>query len=174
MDSKQTVAPRPVTPAYTMMLKIRPGQVENLRKALEGRDPYKVDRLGILHFSRYAISLDGSYLLFASNYDGDVDSYLDDFYAADTSSGGPSEFDSVLQYTEGYPGTGNREAFVAFWKGNKVEENFNYCYYPGHTAKEIRKALRVQEAFQNVLDQPGAAEALKHPALKALLAEAAD
>jgi hypothetical protein len=42
------------------------------------------------------------------------------------------------------------------------------------TAKEVRKALQVQKAFQSVLDQPGAAEALKHPALKALLAEASD
>ena len=40
--------------------------------------------------------------------------------------------------------------------------------------KEIRKALRVNEAFQQVLDDPGAAEALRHPALKPLLDEAAD
>ena len=40
--------------------------------------------------------------------------------------------------------------------------------------KEIRKALRVNAAFQQVLDDPGAAEALRHPALKPLLNEAAD
>jgi hypothetical protein len=40
--------------------------------------------------------------------------------------------------------------------------------------KEIRKALRVNEAFQHVLDDPGAAEALRHPVLKPLLDEAAD
>jgi hypothetical protein len=32
----------------------------------------------------------------------------------------------------------------------------------------------VQAAFQEALDAPGAAEALQHPALKALLAEASD
>lgn len=45
--------------------------------------------------------------------------------------------------------------------------------YPG-TVKEIRKALRVGDSFQQVLDDPKAAEALQHPALKPLLDEAAD
>ena len=42
------------------------------------------------------------------------------------------------------------------------------------TVQEIRKALRVQKAFQQVLDHPEAAQALQHPALKPLLEEAAD
>ena len=45
--------------------------------------------------------------------------------------------------------------------------------YPG-TVKEIRKALAVNDAFQRVLDDPAAAEALQHPALKPLLDEAAE
>ena len=42
------------------------------------------------------------------------------------------------------------------------------------THAEARKAKRVYEAFQQVLDDPGAAEALQHPALKPLLELAAD
>ena len=42
------------------------------------------------------------------------------------------------------------------------------------SVQEIRKALRVQQAFQQVLDHPEAAQALQHPALKPLLDEAAD
>jgi hypothetical protein len=45
--------------------------------------------------------------------------------------------------------------------------------YPG-TVKEIRKALRVNKAFQQVLDDPEAATALQQPVLKPLLDEAAD
>jgi hypothetical protein len=45
--------------------------------------------------------------------------------------------------------------------------------YPG-TVKEIRKSLRVNDAFQRVLDDSAAEEALQHPALKPLLDEAAD
>ncbi len=44
----------------------------------------------------------------------------------------------------------------------------------GGTVREIKKARRVNAAFQQVLDHPQAAEALQHPALQALLAEASD
>ena len=40
--------------------------------------------------------------------------------------------------------------------------------------KEIRKAERVNAAFQQVLDDPDAEDALQHPALKPLLDEAAE
>jgi hypothetical protein len=49
---------------------------------------------------------------------------------------------------------------------------FNAISYLTHS--EIRKAHRVNEAFQQVLDDPDAAEALQHPALKPLLEQAAD
>ena len=42
------------------------------------------------------------------------------------------------------------------------------------TMPEIVKAQRVQAAFQRVLDDPAAEEALQHPALKPLLEQAAD
>ena len=40
--------------------------------------------------------------------------------------------------------------------------------YPKPTVKEVWLALAVQEAFQQVLDHPDAAEALQHPALPLL------
>lgn len=49
---------------------------------------------------------------------------------------------------------------------------FNAMSYITHV--EARKALGVYEAFQQVLDTDGAAEALQHPALKPLLDLAAD
>ena len=49
-----------------------------------------------------------------------------------------------------------------------------YARNYGGTVKEIRKAERVNKAFQQVLDDPEAEEPLQHPALKPLLDEAAD
>jgi TusA-related sulfurtransferase len=46
--------------------------------------------------------------------------------------------------------------------------------YPAPTVKEVLKALAVNEAFQRVLDDPAAEEALQHPALAPLLEKAAD
>ena len=46
--------------------------------------------------------------------------------------------------------------------------------YPAPTVKEVLKALAVNEAYQRVLDDPAAEEALQHPALAPLLEKAAD
>jgi hypothetical protein len=42
------------------------------------------------------------------------------------------------------------------------------------TLPQVKKAQRLQRAFQQVLDDPAAQEALQHPALKPLLEQAAD
>jgi hypothetical protein len=42
------------------------------------------------------------------------------------------------------------------------------------TVPQIRKAQQVELAFQQVLDDPAAAQALRQPALKPLLEQAAD
>ena len=39
---------------------------------------------------------------------------------------------------------------------------------------QIKKAVRVEQAFQQVLDNPEAAQVLQHSALKPLLEQAAD
>jgi hypothetical protein len=46
--------------------------------------------------------------------------------------------------------------------------------HSAHTLKQIRKALRVNDAFQEVLDDPASHAGVKHPPLKPLLAEASD
>lgn len=171
-------ATKPFTNTYTIAAKIAPGGLEQLQKLVEGARKAGTfgsisENLGILHFQRFFI-LNG-YLVFTSEFDGDTDSYLSDFYAGEITPGPTfGIFDSAWKYTEGWPGSANRDAFVKFWKDHKIEELLTYSYYPGVPAKAVRRALRVQAAFQSVLDEPGAAEALKHPALKALLAEASD
>ncbi|MGY1520050.1 hypothetical protein [Luteimonas sp. A482] len=171
-------ATRPSTNSYTIAAPIKPGGLEKLhalvaeaRKA--GTFGAISEVLGILHFQRFFI-LD-NYLVFTSEFDGDTESYLSDFYVGEVTPG-PTYglFNSAWQYTEGWPGSEDRAAFVKFWLDHKIEELLTYSYYPGVPAKAIRKALRVQAAFQEALDAPGAAEALRNPALKALLAEASD
>ncbi len=74
---------------------------------------------------------------------------------------------------EGYDGLPDMAALQAFILGAE-QTAVAYARNYGGTVKEIRKAQRVNEAFQRVLDDPAAAEALQHPALKPLLDEAAD
>ena len=61
-----------------------------------------------------------------------------------------------------------------FLTANQVTASDFMMTYPGVTVPEVQEALRVQTAFQQVLDDPDAAEALQHPALKPLLEHAAD
>jgi hypothetical protein len=61
-----------------------------------------------------------------------------------------------------------------FLADNGVESFYQFEGYPGVTVEEIKKAQRLQQAFQQVLDDPAAEKALQHPALKPLLEQAAD
>jgi hypothetical protein len=82
-------------------------------------------------------------------------------------------FDLVFRNVDGYDGLPDLAAVKAFILGGQRTAAAYARNYPG-TVKEIRKAQRVNAAFQEVLDHPDAAEALQHPALKPLLDEAAD
>ena len=46
--------------------------------------------------------------------------------------------------------------------------------HSAHMLKQIRKALRVNDAFQEVLDDRASHAVVKHPSLKPLLAGASD
>ena len=82
-------------------------------------------------------------------------------------------FDSIFRHVEGHEGLPDLAALKEFILSAQVTAAGYARNYPG-TVTEIRKALRVNQAFQRVLDDPRAAEAMRHPALKPLLDEAAD
>jgi len=82
-------------------------------------------------------------------------------------------FDAAFQHVEGYNGIPDLAAVKSFILGAQVT-GAAYARNYGGTVKEIRKAQRVNAAFQQVLDDPAAAEVLQHPALKPLLDQAAD
>jgi hypothetical protein len=143
----------PTTNGVIIIAKIKPGQVDALRAAVAENlkaltDPEgALAQVGTVHFARAAI-LDDNRFLFASHFDGDIDAYLDDFFSF---SKGGMGFDAVLRYCEGWPGANDREGFMDFWKSHKVDELFQYSYYPGVTNKEIEKALRIRHNMEAVL-----------------------
>jgi hypothetical protein len=82
-------------------------------------------------------------------------------------------FASIFQHVEGYSGLPDLAAVKGFISSAQ-ETAGGYARNYGGTVKEIRKAQRVNAAFQRVLDDPAAEDALQHPALAPLLEEAAD
>ena len=81
-------------------------------------------------------------------------------------------FAAIFQHVEGYGGLPDVEAVKSFILSAQVTAAA-YARNYARTVKVLRKALRLEAAFQGVLDYPEAETALSHPALKPLLDEAA-
>ena len=124
-------------------------------------------RIGTLHESRWVLFDDGKRLLFASTFDGDWDKYIEDFGTANAAF-----FDDILQHVQGYPGIASPKAKDYIAAHQITATAYTRAYDAPVT--EVLKALEVNEAFQKALDDPAAAEAFAHPALKHLLDLAAD
>ncbi|WP_405745501.1 hypothetical protein OG422_24175 [Streptomyces sp. NBC_01525] len=139
------------TSEFTLFFNVKPGHAQQIRDYLQGVDHDKrralTDRIGTLHDLRWVLFDDDTRLLFASNFDGNWDAYIDDFAALI-----PDTFDAVLQHTEGYPGI--KDPGI---KDFVVAHQATACTYlraaPDATITDIQKALRVNKTFQQLLDE---------------------
>ena len=164
----------------SVFLKVKPGreqvirEVFNMPPAQRAELEKAIADVGTLHQARYVLFDNGTRLLIATTFDGDWDVYIDDFAASYVLDA----WDKFFIHCEGYPDEGKASLSVdeikEFLTANQVTASDFTMTYPGVTVQEIQEALRVQTAFQQVLDDPDAAEALQHPALKPLLEQAAD
>jgi hypothetical protein len=182
MTSAATGASRPgrtvgPTNEFSLFFQVKPGAGESLRSALEDLQltpGYRPGDYGMavstIHEARFVLFDDDTRLAFITSFDGPWDAYMDDFF---TSGPTIALFDLVFRHVDGYDGLPDMAALHAFILGAQ-ETAAAYARNYGGTVKEIRKAQRVNAAFQQVLDDPTAGEALQHPALKPLLDEAAD
>jgi hypothetical protein len=160
---------------FSLFFRVRPGHEHDLREAVEalqnspGYRPGDYDLpIAVIHEARFVLFDNDTRLLFATSFDGPWDAYMEDFASKPLQL-----FDAIFRHVEGYEGLPDLAAVKDFISSAQVTAGAYARNYPG-TVKEIRKALRVNEAFQQVLDDPRAAEALGHPALEPLLGEAAD
>jgi hypothetical protein len=162
---------------FTLFFHVKPGDGPALRDALEALQSAPGYRpndhnmaIATIHEARFALFDDDTRLLFATSFDGPWDAYMDDFF-----NSGPTLalFDAIFKHVEGYDGLPDLAAVKDFVLGAQMSAAA-YARNYGGSVKEIRKALRVNDAFQQVLDDPQAADALGHPALEPLLDQAAD
>jgi hypothetical protein len=163
------------TSEFSLFFRVKPGSESALRKAVEalqsspGYRPGDYDMpIVSIHEARFVLFDDDTRLLFATSFDGPWDAYMEDFAAKPLQL-----FDSIFRHVEGYEGLPDLAAVKDFILSAQVTAG-GYARNYGGTVKEIRKAERVNQAFQQVLDDPDAEGPLQHPALKPLLDEAAD
>ena len=179
---------------------VKPGHEEQARAAcarfadaLRAVPQLDTQKTG-LRDSRHVLFADGG-LLWATTFETDWDPYLDDAMLLF----GVDNFISWMRYVEEAteltawlneaggadalrgPVEERRKTVGQFGGGLKriiqsvqAPASGYYNALADQTVPQIRKAERVEQAFQKVLDDPAAEQALGNPALKPLLDEAAD
>ena len=182
MSADETEATHPgmrvgPTSEFSLFFRVKPGEADLLRQALsdlQNTPGYRPGDYGVaiqtIHEARFVLFDDDTRLAFMTSFDGPWDAYMEDFFTSGPTLG---LFDVIFQHVEGYDGLPDLAAVRDFVLGAEVSAAA-YARNYGGTVKEIRKAQRVNQAFQQTLDHPQAAEALQHPALRPLLEEAAD
>ena len=128
---------------------------------------------------KYVLFDNDTRLLLHISFDNDFDTYFDD--ALMLLSGGSGDFlklgSSWMTNLVGSPLDGGRkgtwEEVKNFFVLHQVDATI-YANTIDGSVNAVRKALHLQEVFQKVLDNPEAATALSHPALKPLLDLAAE
>ena len=169
-----TVGP---TSEFSLFFRVQEGQGPSLRSALvklQDTPGYRPGDYGMavstIHEARFVLFDEDTRLAFITSFDGPWDAYMEDFF-----SSGPTLtlFDVIFRHVEGYDGLPDLSALKAFIL-EAEQTAAAYARNYGGTVKEIRKAQRVNAAFQQVLDHPDAAAILEHPAMQPLLDEAGD
>lgn len=135
--------------AFLAMMPIYPDQVEALQTFLRYLDPSPFGKLPRTHFARFVViedfhndktwgqkeeHMDVPYLIFSSNFDGDLDSYLDEFCALD-------EALPILWHCIGFPKPATPGAMKAYLKHNQIDTGLFYAAYGDATVGQVKEAL---------------------------------
>ena len=149
----------PKTPAnygFTIIAKVKPGRAEVIRsyaprlaKALEG-DPDILAPLK-LHYLRWVLFDGDTRFMYQGIFDTDFDKYTADAVALFGKTG----IDTVFENLEGFPADwkANPEAFVRFVREHQCPSFLEYGEYPYVSSDEIKKAIKIKEAFEQILEQ---------------------
>jgi len=151
----------PKTPAnygFTLIAKVKPGREEAIRthgKTIEDAIKANPAFLAILklHFLRWQLFDVGSglHFMYQGIFDTDFDKYTEDAVALFGLSG----INTVFENLEGFPldWKSNPSAFVKYVREHQFPSFLEYGEYPYTSADEIKKALKLKDAFSNMLDQ---------------------
>jgi len=111
----------------------------------------RLARVGTIHFARWVFMDNRRRLLFASNYDGSLDSYMDDFINKVAYG-----LNLVFSNGIGYPrtrfllagGAQDELTFKYYLRRNQVPTQVWYKAYPGLTAADLARNTRIREGLE--------------------------
>jgi hypothetical protein len=113
-------------------------------------------RMGTTHFARWLViddlvyqgppqvrdHLKSSYLIFVTNFDGPLGSYLDAIARLM-----PVEADAIWGHCVDYPGVADPTAFAGFVHRNQIDTTFFFSAYPDASVAQVRDSLRACKRF---------------------------
>lgn len=163
-------------PGCTIVVKLKPNSIPGVHKTMQDffkhpLVPVAIEKVGTIQYARWVL-VDENTFLYTVLFDGDFDKYWEDFHPYFVQAGEKPVFMHAIGWPE--DAMTNIPAFVKFFRDHQVNSLGEWGAFGGATQREIRKSLAVNKAFQQVLDNPAAAKALKDPALKPLLDLASD
>ena len=112
-------------------------------------------RVHTIHFARWVMMDDNKRLFFASNYDGSLESYMDDFINKVAWG-----LNLVFSNGAGYPssrwlikdGAEQEQKFKNFLKRRQLPTQVWYKAYPGKTAFDLARNTRIREGVESYPD----------------------
>ena len=151
----------PKTPAcygFSIIAKVIPGREEkfyeyarNIEKAVaETPDVLSVLKLHYLRWNLFPINGE-TYFQYMGIFDTDFDKYTEDAVSLFAATGLSTAFENL----EGFPTNWKTDAsaFVRFVREHHHPAFLEYGEYPYVTAEEIKKALRLKDSFETMLNQ---------------------
>lgn len=133
----------------TGIIPFAPGGAKRLRgllEALEGNFRGG-DAVGTLHDMRFVFLDNDTKLLFATAYDGDWDTYIDDFVTKI-----PNSMDLLFCNLEGWPGI-HDPSVKDFIASHQLAADAWYVASPNLTVAETRRLERIGKALDEFLDK---------------------
>jgi hypothetical protein len=151
----------PRTPAcygFSIIAKVKEGREEAIRehgKTIEAAitaDPEYLAPLK-LHYLRWLLFDVGGglYFQYQGIFDTDFDKYTEDAVALFSKSGISTVFTNLEDFPEDW--LENPQSFVKYVREHQFPSFLEYGEYPYVTGDEIKKALRLKDAFSTMLDQ---------------------
>ena len=125
-------------------------QLKQTLAALSTSATSPIAQISTIHFARWVLIDNETRLLFAVDFDGDWNDYLDEFIAK-----APDGLDAIFGACEGYPAGGARDAdaFKAYVKAHQYDAELSYCAYPDATVKDVAAGLRIRKNFDAILEE---------------------
>jgi len=146
----------------------------NEKLTVMGKDPaanpeIPFGQVPTLHFSCFVI-IDQeadkypTYLVFESNFDGDLDAHLDQLLAV-----GQAGFDALFSHCVGYTPGSSADQLKAYMRSHSSPAAAFYVGCRGQTVQDIQNAIAVREEVENYLDSEQAKEGLDGLPAQAIL-----